>query len=137
MARCNPRLAKINKIYTIQDIAKTLSRHPKTVMSWINDGLPVCSKKRPMMILGSDLRQYLTVKNSRNKKPCGPAELYCVACKKPTIPKDHFAILDIQNEQVGTLVGECPDCHHTINRKVSLAKIDQWQGNLDLTRTKG
>lgn len=89
------------------------------------------------MILGSDLREYLTAKNSRYKKSCKPGELYCVACKDPKIPKGRFAILDIQNEKVGTLIGECPDCHHTINRKVSLAKIDQWQGNLDLTRTKG
>lgn len=105
-------------------------------MNWIKDGLKVCSKKRPMMIRGSDLREYLTAKNIRNRRPCEPGELYCVACKKPRIPQGHFAILDIQNEQVGTLIGECPDCHHTINRKVSLAKIDLWQGDLNLTRTK-
>lgn len=137
MARCNPRLAKINKIYTIKDIAESLCKHPRTVMNWIKDGLPVCSRKRPMMIHGNDLREYLITKNKRNKKTCGPGELYCVACKELKIPKGHLAILDIQNEQVGTLIGECPDCHHTINRKVSLSKIDQWQANLNLTRTKG
>lgn len=137
MARTNPRLAKINKVYTIQDIAETFNKHPRTIINWIKDGLHVCSKKRPMMILGKDLRDYLMAKNTRNRKPCSPGELYCVACKEPKSPLGNEAKLEIQNEQVGTLIGQCPDCHHTINRKVSLAKIDQWQGDLNLTRTKG
>jgi hypothetical protein len=137
MAKCNPMLAKINKIYTIQDIAETFKRHPRTVINWIKDGLEVCSKKRPMMILGSDLREYLNAKMKKNRKPCGPGELYCVACKIPRVPQGHFAILDVQNELVGTLIGECPKCHHTIYRKVSLARIDQVVGEVNLTRTKG
>ena len=133
MAKYNPRLSKINRTYTVEDVAELYHCHKNTVCNWTKNGLIVCVPTRPKLIHGSDLRLFLEAKYKKRKRTCKPGQIYCVACKEPRHPKDQFAILIRLDSQVGDLIGECPDCCHTIHRKVSLSRIDTWQGNLLIT----
>lgn len=137
MARHNPRLAKINRPYTIEEVACLFQVHKQTVLNWIKDGLIVSVEKRPKLILGADLRAYLEQKQKSRKRPCNPGQLFCVSCKVPRHPEDNIAQLYIINELVGDLTGTCPVCRHGIHRKVSLAKRAVWQGNLKLIEVLG
>ena len=137
MARHNPRLAKINRPYTTEQISDLFGVHKKTVLNWIKDGLLVAVKKRPMLIMGADIREYLVNKQKRQRRPCGPGQIYCVACKKPQNPQGGLAELSHVNNLVGDLTGTCPGCSRRIYRKVSLAKEATWIGNLKLTKLKG
>ncbi len=133
MARYNNRLAKINRSYTVSEIAFLYQIHPQTVKNWIKQGLNVAVKTKPMLILGADLREFLQKKATRNKKTCQPGEIYCVACKEPKRPRDDYALLVRLNEKVGDLIGECPTCNHEIHRKVSISQISDWEDNLSIS----
>lgn len=133
MARYNYRLAKINRSYTVSEIAFLYQIHPQTVKNWIKQGLNVAVKTKPMLILGADLREFLQKKATRNKKTCQPGQIYCVACKEPKLPRDSYALLVSLNDKVGDLIGECPSCTHEIHRKVSLSKVTSWKGNLSIS----
>ena len=129
----NPRLAKIHRNYTVEEIANLFGIHRNTVREWIKRGLPTSDQKRPFLILGRDLVAFLQARRKKNKRPCKPGEIYCVRCRAPKAPAGDMADYQTVTETLGNLVAICPDCGSIINRRVSLAKLEQIRGQLDIT----
>ena len=84
--RYNPRLAKIHRSYTVEDVVTLYDVHKNTVRKWIKDGLLTCDNKRPTLILGQHLQEFLIRKRKKNKSSCPPGTIYCVSCKTPQKP---------------------------------------------------
>jgi len=82
----NPRLVKIHRSYTVEEIAKRFGIHKNTVRHWIKEGLAAIIDKRPMLIQGIVLAEFLGNRRKKNKQPCKPGELYCVRCRAPKLP---------------------------------------------------
>jgi hypothetical protein len=58
--------------YTIEEVARSLEVHRNTVGHWIKAGLPVIEAKRPILILGSGLTEYLLRRREACAgRPCG------------------------------------------------------------------
>jgi hypothetical protein len=129
----NPNLAKIHRNYTVEEAANLFSVHKNTVRLWVKDGLATNDDKRPMLILGSNLKQYLQSKRKSNKRKCLPFEIYCVRCRLPQLPAENMADYEPINGRVGRLIGLCPSCGGIINRYFSIAQLEQIQGKLDIT----
>ena len=72
--RPNPRLAKIHRNYTVEEIASLYGVHKNTVRQWIKDGLPTSDHRRPLLVLGRDLAEFLHNKRRKNKRTCKPGE---------------------------------------------------------------
>jgi len=136
MANYNPRLAKINRCYLVEEIAELYGVHKNTVNNWLKQGLQDCGAGFPRLIRGKDLREFLENRRRNNKRPCKPGEIYCVGCRHPVIPVNNFAYLDVSEAGRASISGQCPNCSNRIFRKVSLPKIDQWQGQLELINTQ-
>jgi len=74
--------------YTIQDISVVLGVTAKTVFRWIEDGLKtIPESKSPIYILGSELKEFLRLKNSKRKVTLGRNEFYCLTCKRAVFAK--------------------------------------------------
>lgn len=136
MANYNPRLAKINRSYTVPEIAALYEIHKNTVSNWLKQGLEDCGAGRPRLILGSALRRFLEDKRQKNKRPCKPGQIYCMGCRTPADPYKNEAILEITEYGRASIIGQCPMCFNKINRYVSLGKQSDWNGELVLTQTK-
>ena len=138
MAKRNPnhRLVKIHRSYTVGEIAELFDNHKNTVRRWIKEGLPTIDDKRPMLILGHDLAAFLKARRIRNKRPCKPGELYCVRCRTPKSPAGDMAEYSPITEKFGNLIAICPDCDAIMNRRVSLAKIGEFLGKVDISFTE-
>jgi hypothetical protein len=115
--RPNPNLVKIHRNYTIEEIAGLYQVHKNTVREWIKQGLHVCDSRKPMLILGRDLREFLHEKRTCNKQKCQPAEIYCVRCRKPQFPADAMADYVADTDKKGRLIALCPDCDGVMNTK--------------------
>ena len=86
-----------------------------------------------MLILGHDLAAFLQARRARNKQPCRPGEIYCVRCRAPKFPAGDMAEYQPVTEKLGNLIAICPDCDSIMNRRVSLAKLGQVRGKMDIT----
>lgn len=129
----NPRLAKIHRNYTVEEIATLFGVHRNTVRAWVKRGLPTSDDRRPMLILGRDLVAFLQVQRAKNKRTCQPGEIYCVRCRAPKAPAGDMADYEALTEAQGNLVAICPDCETIVYRRVSLARLAQIRGKLDIT----
>jgi hypothetical protein len=129
----NHRLVKINRSYTVEEIAKLFNTHKNTVRRWVKEGLATTDDKRPMLILGHVLMAFLQTRRTRNKQTCKSGEIYCVCCRAPRLPAGAMAEYRPVTEKFGNLTAICPDCHSIMNRRVSLAKIDQICVEMDIS----
>ena len=86
-----------------------------------------------MLILGRDLAVFLQARRTKNKQTCRPGEIYCVRCRTPKSPAGDLADYLPATEKLGTLQAICPDCEAMMNRRVSMAKLEQVRGKLDIT----
>ena len=129
----NPRIVKIHYSYTVEEVAERLSKHKNTIRNWIKEGLLTIDNKRPTLIQGQDLFDFLKSKREQNKQHCKPGELYCVRCRQPRIPVDSWVEYSPVTEDTGNLKGFCPVCESIMNRRVSKPKIPKIRGNLAVT----
>lgn len=129
----NHRLVKIHRSYTVEEIAELFAIHKNTVRTWVKNGLSTTDDKRPMLILGIDLVAFLLARRTKNKRPCKPGEIYCVRCRAPKFPAASMVEYVPVTEKFGNLVAICPDCGAIMNRSVSLARIGQMRGGMDIS----
>ena len=129
----NPRLAKIHRNYTVDEVANLFDVHRNTVREWVKRGLPTNDGKRPMLILGRDLVAFLTARRAKNKRTCQPGEIYCVRCRAPRAPAGDMVDYEPVTVTLGNLVAICSACETMIYRRVSLAKLAHVRGKLDIT----
>ena len=129
----NPRLVKIHRNYSVEDIARLFGIHKNTVRSWLKQGLTAIDDRRPTLILGRELSRFLQERRQRAKQSCGPGRIYCIACRRPKVPAGKMAECTPTSPLAGNLCGICPDCDRLIYRRVNLAKIDTVRGELEIT----
>ncbi len=128
----NPKLAKIHHSYTVEEVASLYSVFNGTVRAWIKAGLPTLNDKRPMLVLGSDLAAFHQARRTKNKQKCRPGEMYCVRCRAPKSPALGMADYKPITRTMGNLIAICPDCNSIMNRRASLAKLEQVRGKMDI-----
>lgn len=129
----NPRLAKIHRSYTVEEVACLYGTHRNTVRNWIKQGLAINDDKRPILILGRALVAFLHIRREKNKKTCQLSEIYCVKCRIPKAPAGDMVEYQAQTEMLGNLIAICPDCNSIMNRRVSFSKLAQFCGHMTIT----
>ena len=134
--RVNFRLVKIHRNYTVEESAKLLEVHRNTVRQWIKTGLPTNDEKRPTLILGRVLFDFLQRRKMLNKRPCQPGQIYCVRCRCPKHPAGDMAEYQAVTATVGNLIGFCPTCETLMFRRVNVEQLAQIRGRLDVAVPK-
>jgi hypothetical protein len=120
----------------VEEVAGLLGVHKNTVREWLRGGLPALTDQRPLLILGHELLAFLTRRRQANKRPCQPGEIYCVRCRVPQKPAGGMAEYRPLTVTGGNLIGICPRCETLIYRRVSLARLEQVKGELDVPLTQ-
>ena len=132
----NPKLAKIHRSYSVEDVSRLFKVHKNTVRNWLRQGLQPIDDQRPTLIRGPELARFLTERRARSKQTCGPGRIYCLPCRAPKVPAGKFAECVLISSNTGSLQGICPDCDRIIYRRVNPEKLDVVRGDLDITVTQ-
>lgn len=131
----NPRLAKIHRSYSVEEVSRLVGVHKHTVRAWLRQGLQAIDGQRPTVIRGLELRRFLTDRRARAKRPSGPGRIYCLPCRAPKVPAGNMAECLVTTDTAGTLQGICPGCNRMIYRRVNPRKLNAVRGDLDITVT--
>lgn len=132
----NPRLVKINRNYSVEDISRLFKIHKNTIRKWLKKDLPSIDDLRPTLVLGRELSSFLIKRRARVKQKCGPGQMFCLACRAPKVPAGKIVDCTPTGSNSGNLCGICPDCNRMIFRRVNLEKLEAVQGDLEVTFTQ-
>lgn len=132
----NHRLVKGRRNYTVDEIAQLFGLHRNTVRQWIKTGLKAIDDKRPILILGEELISFLQARRAKRKQPCLPGQLYCVGCRAPRLPAAGMVEYRLLNDKIGDLCAICSHCHSIMHRCVSMAKLSEVRGEMDISFTQ-
>jgi hypothetical protein len=133
--RPDRRRVKALRSYTIDELARTLEVHRNTVRHWIKAGLPVIDDKRPILMLGADLAEFLWRRRDARRQPCRAGQMFCLKCRKPQEPAGRMADFVASSATSGALIGICPACNRLMYRRVSAARLSEVAGALDVHLT--
>ncbi len=115
--RFNPRLAKVNRSYTVEEIARLFDVHRNTVWNWIKGGLPTVDEGKPALVQGAILRAFLEGRRKAAKRPCPPGTLYCFKCREHRPPALGMAEFIARETGAGNLTALCAACETVMNRR--------------------
>ena len=133
MARRNGwRAVKSHESYTVEEAARNQGVAKGTVRRWQKIGLPSLNEKRPCLILGGDLVDFLKGQ-IKPKQTCKPEECYCFKCKVPRKPAFGEAEYQPITSTNGQLIALCGECTTLMHKRVSLATLDCLKGILHIT----
>jgi hypothetical protein len=121
------RLIRTSHTYTVPEIAKTLDRTVATVRGWIRDGLPILERGHPLLVLGSDLKTWLSDRWASRKRPCVRDEFYCFSCQEPRRAAVGSVEIVPRNEKTVTVMGMCAVCGTPVKRfgsRTGLAELE-------------
>lgn len=133
MARCTGwRVVKSHDSYTVEEAARNQGVAKGTVRRWLKAGLPSLHEKRPCLILGGNLVDFLKGRKKPNQT-CKSEECYCFKCKVPrTCAFDEAEYMPITPTN-GQLIALCGVCTTLMHKRVSLTTLDALKGILHIT----
>jgi hypothetical protein len=123
----NIRRIKRHYSYFIAEIADLFDLHPNAVRRWIKAGLPTVDERRPVLVHGGDLIDFLEARRARRKQKCAADEFYCCRCRLPCKPLSNRVEVRIRNETKLNLSALCAACGARMNRAGSVARMEEYR----------
>jgi DNA-binding XRE family transcriptional regulator len=118
--RPNWRGVRRHRSYSVDEAARTVDVSKGTVRRWTKTGLPAITDRKPTLILGSDLIDF--IKSRRQpKQRCQLDECYCFACRAPRRPAFNEVEYVPLTSTSGNLRALCIKCSTVMHKRVSTA----------------
>lgn len=130
--RANRRAVKLHRNYTVDEAARVLGVAKGTVRRWLKSGLPAIADRKPILILGADLNDFLDRRASPRQR-CRPDECFCFSCRAPRKAAFGAAEYFPITATGGNLRALCIECTTVMRKRVSLAKLDALKAVLAVT----
>lgn len=128
----NPSRVKIHFSFTVEEIARTLNVHKNTVRGWLRAGLEAVDDRRPALIQGKVLRDFLEKKRRARRQPCRPGTLYCLKCRAPRAPAIGMVEFVPLNGSAGSLRALCDQCGTLMHRAAATERVPVLMPNLEV-----
>jgi hypothetical protein len=128
----NPRLVKIHRTYSVEELAPLFKVHPNTIRAWRDSGLTPIDEAKPMLFLGSVIVSFLERRRAAGRRPSAPGQIFCLPCRELKQPAFGIADFVPLTETNGDLQGLCPDCERLMHRRVNRTNLQVIAGDLEV-----
>ena len=125
----NTRLIKRDYPYFVSEIADLFHLHPNAIRRWIKQELVTVDDRKPVLVHGGDLIDFLDMRQAQRKQKCAVDELYCFRCRRPKHPRFNRIEVKMRSETRLNLSGVCDTCGAIMNRAGSVDKIEEYRRN--------
>lgn len=129
--RLDRRKIKRHYSYTVEEAARTIGAARGTVRRWLAKDLPSIRDRKPFLILGEDLADYMA-REARPKRSCPAGTCYCVKCREPRRPDGDMAEFVPINAHSGNFRALCPECGTLMHRRMSMKQLEAIRAFLDV-----
>lgn len=136
----NIRLIKHRESYTLKQISETLNVHQRTVQEWKREGLKTISTEKPFLVMGYDLKEFLSKKLQSRKTKLEANQFYCTKCRKAVISKSNEVYFFSLNKTIGNqgfkgliVKGVCQECGTKLNKFSHEGKLKDLQNTFTIT----
>ncbi len=119
------RLIRLTVSYSVQEVAELFQLHKSAVLRWIKEGLQIIDQRKPYLIYGSHLVDFLKLKQNRRKHKCKENELYCCKCRQPRQAILGSISIEQRNVHRLKIKGLCVVCKTSIYKDASAKKYDE------------
>lgn len=133
------RLIKYRHSYTFEEISEVLNVHPRTIQTWKKEGLNVIDSTKPYLVMGYDLKEFLSKKLQSRKTKLEPNQFYCIKCRSAVLSQFNQVKLKITGKTMGkdthqeaVITGRCETCGTKLNRFSHSGKLDEIKANFDV-----
>ena len=83
----NPRLAKIHRSYSVEEIARLFKVHKNTVRAWLRQGLEAIDGQRPTVARGGrSVASFPSAGRGPSARPVPAASIACRAARRRCPP---------------------------------------------------
>ena len=123
----NTRLIRRDYSYFIWEIADLFDLHPNAVRRWIKVGLTAVDDRRPVLVHGGDLIEFLGARRARRKQKCAIDEFYCFRCRRPRNSRFGCVDVEIRSEMRLDLSGACDTCGTRMHRAGSVVRLEEYR----------
>jgi hypothetical protein len=130
--RISPNVVKLHWTYDVPELAACCGVHKNTVLNWKASGLEPIDGSKPIVFLGSVVRDFLRKRNAKFKRPCGPGKFYCFRCREPRVPLRRLVEYSPVTASSGILRANCEACNTVMNRRVSRTGIPEAMPGFDV-----
>ena len=79
--------AKADRVYDCRQVSELYEVSQNTVPNWIKHGLTVIRDGRRILVRGDELNRFHRKRRKDATRPCVGAEIYCVRCHEPRLPR--------------------------------------------------
>lgn len=120
----SPTRVKRHRSYEIVEAARALDVHKNTVCRWIKDqGLEAITDRKPFLIRGTALQDFLRGKRTGGRSKCELDQLYCLKCRAPREPAGRFVLYRAVTEAGGNLEALCAVCETRMFKGLSSSDL--------------
>lgn len=116
--RVSTQRIRKHRHYTYEDAAEVLGLCVQTVRSWRGHGLQVMVERKPHLILGEAMIEFIEKRQKRVRHKMAPDQMFCMSCKAPRRPLGLIAAYVPISPGRGRLEGLCEVCEGSLNRFV-------------------
>src|ERR1035437_1615964 len=97
----NLRSIKLRESYTLKQIAELLKVHFRTVQAWEQEGLKTINNEKPYLVMGFELKEFLSKKLKDRKTKLHPNEFYCTKCRESVRSTDNDVWIEVSEKTIG------------------------------------
>jgi len=134
----NLRLIKKRESYSFKQITELLKIHIRTVQAWKQEGMPTINNERPFLVMGYDLKEFLSQKIAKHRIKLQAIEFYCTKCRRAVRSKGNQVCLKTSGQSIGkqgfkelVIKGTCEFCNSKINRFSHSGRLEEIKTNFD------
>lgn len=112
-----------DRVYTYKIAARRVGVSEATFRKWPKSGLRVIAERRPFLVRGADLIEFLQRREAGRTVIVAKGQFYCLRCKAPRNPCEGSVTYSATTVLTGRLSGVCAVCGGKVGQFCSAANV--------------